>query len=115
MFDLVLPPAYAAATAFVVPLAIAQAIRGVTSIYNQFLSAQARGVELRNAGIVLTISNVVFSFTMIPLWGATGAAWASVLSLTANLIAHVRGYRRALREGVGPTPVPEIDELPEID
>ena len=59
-----------------------------------YLSAHALGRALRNAGLVLTVSNVVFNFALIPPFGAAGAAWASVLALVANLAAHVVGYRR---------------------
>jgi O-antigen/teichoic acid export membrane protein len=89
---------YAAVAALAVPLALAQAVRGATSIYNSFLSAQARGRELRNAGLVLTISNLVLNFALIPPYGAMGAAWASLLALVANLVAHIVSYRRSVRE-----------------
>jgi O-antigen/teichoic acid export membrane protein len=84
------------AAALVLPLALAQCVRGVTTIYNTFLSAHGRGVELRNAGLVLTLSNLVFNFALIPSFGASGAAWASLLALVANFIAHVVFYRRSL-------------------
>jgi O-antigen/teichoic acid export membrane protein len=85
---------YVAAASLVLPLVLAQLVRGVTTIFNTFLSAQGRGVELRNAGIVLTASNVAFNFALIPAYGAQGAAWASLLALFANLIAHVFFYLR---------------------
>jgi O-antigen/teichoic acid export membrane protein len=85
---------YVAAASLVLPLVLAQLVRGVTTIFNTFLSAHGRGVELRNAGIVLTLSNVAFNFALIPPYGAHGAAWASLLALLANLIAHVFFYRR---------------------
>lgn len=98
VFSALFAPVYLGATSFIVPLAMAQAVRGVTTVYNQWLSAQARGRDLRNAGIVLTVTNLVLNFAFIPAWGATGAAWASFLALVANYVAHVVGYRRAVRE-----------------
>jgi O-antigen/teichoic acid export membrane protein len=86
---------YVDAAALVLPLALAQFLRGITAIYNTFLTAHGRGVDLRNAGIVLTLSNVGFNFALIPAFGAQGAAWASLLALAANLIAHVIFYRRS--------------------
>jgi O-antigen/teichoic acid export membrane protein len=89
---------------------MAEAMRGTTGLYNAFLTAHARGRELRNAGMVLTISNVILNFALIPPFGAAGAAWASVLALVANLGAHIIGYRRVVGaprgsvEDVGPTP-----------
>jgi Na+-driven multidrug efflux pump len=67
----------------------------VTGIFNTFLSGHGRGRDLRNAGFVLTGSNIAFNFALIPPFGAAGAAWASLLALLANLIAHVVFYRRS--------------------
>jgi O-antigen/teichoic acid export membrane protein len=86
---------YLAAAGLVLPLALAQLVRGITGIYNTFLSAHGRGADLRNAGLVLTISNLAFNFALIPPFGARGAAWASLLALIANLGAHVVVYRRS--------------------
>lgn len=99
--EIVLSSEYLPAAALVLPLALAQMIRGVTSVYNQYLSAQARGRELRNAAIVLTVSNVIFNFALIPPFGAKGAAWASLLALTVNFFAHVAYYRRSQAELAG--------------
>lgn len=94
--DAVFSHRYSPAVRLVAPLAFAQAIRGVTSVYNSFLSAQARGTELRNAGLILTSSNIVLNFALIPPFGAMGAAWASLIALIANLAAHIFYYRRSL-------------------
>ena len=87
---------YTPMIALVVPLTLAQAVRGVTGIYNSFLSAHGRGRELRNAAIVLTVSNVILNFALIPPFRAEGAAWASLVALVANWIAHMVGYRQWL-------------------
>jgi O-antigen/teichoic acid export membrane protein len=93
---LVFSPRYAAAGALVLPLALAQLVRGVTSVYNGFLAAHARGRELRNTSVVLTVTNVALNFALIPPFGAAGAAWASFLALTVNLVSYVLYYRRWL-------------------
>lgn len=93
---------YAPAAALVLPLALAQVIRGVTAIYNWFLAAQGHGRPLRNAAVVLTTSNLLLNFALIPKFGAAGAAWASFIALLANLIAHMVAYRR-VRTGVSTT------------
>lgn len=90
------PETYTPMIALVVPLTLAQAVRGVTGIYNSFLSAHGRGRELRNAAIVLTVSNVILNFALIPPFRAEGAAWASLVALVANWIAHMVGYRQWL-------------------
>jgi O-antigen/teichoic acid export membrane protein len=86
---------YVQAASLVLPLALAQLVRGVTGIFNTFLSGHGRGRDLRNAGLVLTGSNIALNFALIPPFGAAGAAWASLLALLANLIAHVVFYRRS--------------------
>ena len=86
---------YVAAAGLVLPLALAQYVRGITGLFNTFLSAHGRGREMRNAGLVLTVSNLVFNFALIPPFGARGAAWASLLALLANLVAYVAFYRRS--------------------
>lgn len=91
---------YAPAAGLVFPLALAQLVRGVTAIYNTFLSSHGYGRQLRNAGFALAGSNVVFNFALISPFGATGAAWASLAALGVNLIAHVVSYRSSLRAEV---------------
>jgi O-antigen/teichoic acid export membrane protein len=86
---------YVGAAELVLPLALAQLVRGVTTVFNTFLSAHGRGVELRNAGLVLAASNVAFNFALIPPFGAQGAAWASLFALGANFLAHIYFYRRS--------------------
>jgi O-antigen/teichoic acid export membrane protein len=88
---------YAPAIALVPPLALAQTVRGVTTVYNTFLSGHGSGRELRSAALVLTSSNLALNFALIPPFGAQGAAWASVGALVVNLAAHVLLYRRWLR------------------
>jgi O-antigen/teichoic acid export membrane protein len=94
--------AYAAAYVLVLPLALAQMLRGVTTVYNEFLSAHARGRELRNAAVVLTASNLVLNFALIPPFGAKGAAWASFFAIVLNLAAHIFYYRRSLGAAARP-------------
>jgi O-antigen/teichoic acid export membrane protein len=84
--------AYSSVAVLALPLALAQAVRGVTTLYNTFLSAHGRGRELRNCGFVLTLSNVVLNLGLIPAFGAMGAAWASLAALVANYAAHVYYY-----------------------
>jgi O-antigen/teichoic acid export membrane protein len=94
--EIVFSPRYLPVVALVLPLALAQLIRGVTTIYNTYLAAQAKGGALRNAAGVLTASNIIFNFALIPPFGAMGAAWASFFALVLNLIAHIIYYRRSV-------------------
>jgi O-antigen/teichoic acid export membrane protein len=91
-------PRYAPAAALVLPLALAQAVRGVTSVYNTFLSSHGHGRQLRNTSFILTGSNLIFNFALIPPYGAAGAAWASLAALIVNLVAYVVSYQRVVRQ-----------------
>lgn len=95
-FRLLFSPEYVGAARYVFPLALAQVVRGVTGIYNNFLAAQGRGKDLRNAGLILTGSNVVLNFALIPPYGAMGAAWASLVALIVNYLGYVHFYRKSL-------------------
>jgi O-antigen/teichoic acid export membrane protein len=95
-FRLVFSSEYVDAARYVLPLALAQAVRGVTGIYNNFLSAQGRGRDLRNAALLLAGSNLALNFALIPPYGAMGAAWASLVALLVNYIAHVYFYRKSV-------------------
>lgn len=93
----ILSDRYDGALVLIPPLAVAEAIRGVTTVYNTFLSAQGNGRALRRAATILTSSNLAFNFLLIPPFGALGAAWASLAALAANLLAHIVFYRRSVR------------------
>lgn len=86
---------YVPAAVLVLPLALAQFVRGITAVFVNFMSAHARGREMRNAGFILTGSNLLFNFALIPPFGARGAAWASLLALLLNLMGYVVYYRRS--------------------
>lgn len=108
-------PRYSALASLVLPLALAQAVRGVTSLYNGFLSAHARGRELRNTALVLTTTNLALNFALIPTAGAAGAAWASLAALGCNLAVHLRFYRMTCageEEAPSPAPMPPVDGVP---
>jgi O-antigen/teichoic acid export membrane protein len=85
---------YLPAASLVLPLALAAAVRVVTNLYNSFLSAHGDGRALRNAGTALTVSNVVLNATLIPVFLAPGAAWASFGAQVINYLFHLYGYRR---------------------
>ncbi|MGW3150751.1 lipopolysaccharide biosynthesis protein [Streptomyces sp. NPDC001177] len=87
------------AAALVPVLAAAQVVSAVTRLFNSFLAAHGLGSDLRTAAITLTVSNLVLNLLLIPVYGAAGAAWASLLALAVNLIAHVVRYRRAVAAG----------------
>jgi O-antigen/teichoic acid export membrane protein len=87
---------YLTATRYLVPLLLAQVVRSVTRVYNNFLAAHGLGKEMRNAGLILAGSNIALNFALIPKYGAMGAAWASLVALLANYLAYVYYYRRGV-------------------
>lgn len=91
---LLFSPRYTPAAALVLPLALAQFVRGITTLFVNFMSAHGHGREMRNAGLILTGSNIVLNFALIPPFGAQGAAWASLLALMINLGGYTFYYRR---------------------
>ncbi|MGV9242472.1 lipopolysaccharide biosynthesis protein [Streptomyces sp. NPDC003710] len=97
---------FLAAAALVPLLATAQATSAVTRLFNTFLAAHGLGSDLRAAAITLTASNLVLNLALIPGFQAVGAAWASLLALTVNLVVHVLRYRRAVHRGLTGGPVP---------
>ena len=78
-------------------LAFANLFRGMTQPYNGFLGAKGQGKPLRNTAVILTVCNLLGNFTLIPLLGAIGAAYASLFALIMNYFAHVYYYRRHMR------------------
>lgn len=93
--DVFLGSRYSGVIALVPPLALAQGFNGVTRLFNNFLWAHGRGNDLRNAAIILTVTNLVANIGLIPPYGALGAAWASALALGVNLGVQVWLYRSA--------------------
>jgi len=75
-------------------LAFANFFRGMAQPYNRFLGAKGQGKPLRNTAVVLTLCNLLGNLTLIPFWGAIGAAYASLVALLFNYIAHIYYYRR---------------------
>jgi O-antigen/teichoic acid export membrane protein len=96
---------YMAAAPLILPLSLAEAVRGATTVYNGFLQARGRGKDLRNAGFVLMGSNLILNFSLIPALGTHGAALASLFALLANLLAHMFFYRRAIEQRGDPATV----------
>ncbi len=94
LIDLAYGSGFMGAVPLVLPLALAEALRGVAALYNQFLSAHGDGRSIRTAGAAFTVTNLLANFILIPLYGASGAAWASLTAMSVNLASHIYGYRR---------------------
>jgi O-antigen/teichoic acid export membrane protein len=81
----------------ILPLALTAFFSGMFQPYNYFLAAKGKGKYLRNAAIILTVCNLVGNFTLIPIYGALGAAYASLFSLIVDYVAHVHYYRKSIK------------------
>jgi len=78
-------------------LAFANFFRGMTQPYNRFLGANGQGKALRNSALVLTVCNLLGNLTLIPMYAAIGAAYASLFALMANFFSHVFFYRKYVK------------------
>lgn len=96
LVPLIFSDRYSRAGALIPPLAMAEGVRAVTTLFNSFLSAHGRGRDLQTAGVSLAGANIVLNLSMIPTLGAQGAAWASLLALVGNLGVYVYLYRVAI-------------------
>jgi len=87
---------YAPAYPLLVITAVATLFRGLIQPYNLFMGAKGYGKQLRNTAFILTGSILVFNFGMIPIWGAIGAALASLFALFVNYLVHLHYYRKVI-------------------
>ncbi len=97
LVDLLFPENYAGVSTLLLPLSLAAILQGTTSLFNKFLAAHRQGRELRTSALWLTAANITLNVLLIPPFAAAGAAWASVLALVVNLLAHLFGYRRSVQ------------------
>jgi O-antigen/teichoic acid export membrane protein/SAM-dependent methyltransferase len=77
-----------------IPLAIAGIFQGLYQPYNHFLGAHGQGRAMRNAGLIVTIANLVLNFSLIKYFGAMGAAVASLGANVTYFVACVWYYKR---------------------
>lgn len=78
---------------------------GLADFYNRFLGAHGQGKALRNSAIIVGLVLLVCNFTLIPLFGETGAAFTKVLSGIVYLINMLWFYRKLstkLKSGAEP-------------
>ena len=78
----------------ILPLALAGLFQGMYQPYNMFLGAKEKGKWMRNMSLVMSIVNLIGNITLIPLWGAMGAAIASILGMLSFYIMCIWYYRK---------------------
>jgi O-antigen/teichoic acid export membrane protein len=62
--------------------------------YNAWLCSNGLSKALKRKSLYTALSNLVLNFTLIPKWGALGAAVASLLSMMHSYYLHVYYYRK---------------------
>jgi O-antigen/teichoic acid export membrane protein len=81
----------------IAPLALTAFFLGMFQPYNFFLGAKGKGVYLKRIAIIFSVCNILCNFILIPLYGALGAAYASLFSLIVDYALHVNYYRKTIK------------------
>lgn len=82
------------AVILVIPLGLTATVGAVCTLMGIYLNARAAGREVRNVSVALLVSNLVFSPALILLFGAKGAALASLISMLITLLAYIHYVRK---------------------
>ena len=90
----ILFPDYLPVVRLLIPLAFAGFFQGAYQPYNTFLEAVGKGKWLRDISIIVSIVNVGGNVVLVPVWGAMGAAMASVLGKLAEFVCNIFYYRQ---------------------
>jgi O-antigen/teichoic acid export membrane protein len=83
---------------YIFPLSLAYFIHGMYMPANEFLSVKGKGKWMRNCSVVFMIVNVIGNLILIPLYGAMGAAWASLVSMIGFAIPCLYYYRKLIKK-----------------
>lgn len=89
---------YSPVVPLILPLALAGFFQGMYQPYNMFLGAHRKGEWLRNMAIVFACTNLILNFVLIQVWGAMGAAIATLASCILWYILCIRYYNKLLKE-----------------
>lgn len=98
VLELLFSKKYSEAIPLILPMVVSNFFMGAFQPYNFFLSAKGKGNYLRNTALVLSVNTIVFNLALIPLWGAMGAAFATLISIFFNYIQHIYYYRKTITE-----------------
>ncbi len=82
----------------IILLVIAVSLNSAFQPYNAWLNCNGYGRFLRQKSVFTAPINIILNFIFIPLWGAGGAAFATILSYLASLYLQVYYYHVALKE-----------------
>lgn len=72
-------------------------LRGFSDFISRYLAARGDGKALRNSSFIVGFTTLALNVAMIPLWGAMGAAYSSVISGTIYLLVMIMYYRKNIK------------------
>jgi O-antigen/teichoic acid export membrane protein len=88
------PKDYLDAAAFVLPLSLAYVLRGVSDQLRSIFNIENRTVHSAQVSFAGFVTCLIFYATLIPAFGAQGAAWATLLGfLVMTVTAYVLSQR----------------------
>ena len=73
-------------------------VQGSYQLPNLFLSAHGEGIILRRMAVWFSTANLILNFSLIPLWGTTGATLASGVAYIVWLLLCIFYYNRVTKE-----------------
>lgn len=79
-------------------VSIAVFLHGLADFYNRFIQANGRGTRLRNASFVVGLTTLLSSISLIPKFGAYGAAYTKIITGATYLIIILLYYRQTVKE-----------------
>ena len=88
---------YLPAVPLILPLVLAGFFQGMYQPYNMFVASHRKGKWMRDVAFIMAGVNFIGNISLIPLFGAIGAGYASAFSMGFSLIVHFYNYRRALK------------------
>jgi O-antigen/teichoic acid export membrane protein len=80
-------------------LIIAVAFQSGYQAYNAWLASNGEGVYMKRKSFYTAFANIVLNIVLIPIWGAVGAAIASIISMAISYWLHIFYYRKSLLKG----------------
>jgi len=69
---------------------------GLSDFFNKFIGAKGKGKLLRNASFLVGFSTLAYNLLLIPKFGATGAAFAKILSGFSYFIIILICYKKTI-------------------
>lgn len=75
-------------------------VHGMADFFNRFIGANGKGKLLRNASFIVGFSTLALSLLLIPVFGATGAAYTKIITGFIYLIVILICYRKVVKSKI---------------